>query len=100
MCIRDRFHCRVLKFNSTPLKFNFTVPVLNFRFGNALYFFSSLGCLSKNGFLEEALTGMANTVLQSFSQFIRCAGILSRRRKARKAAAAQDETLDQSENKS
>lgn len=27
-------------------------------------------------------------------------GILSRRRKARKAAAAQDETLDQSENKS
>ena len=27
-------------------------------------------------------------------------GILARRRKARKAAAAQDETLDQSENKS
>ena len=66
-------HFRVLKFNSTPLKFNFTFPVLNFRFGNAFYFFSSLGFLSKNGFLEEALTGMANTVLQSFSQFIRCA---------------------------
>ena len=37
------------------------------------YFFSSLGFLSKNGFLEEALTGIANTALQSFSQFIRCA---------------------------
>ena len=34
---------------------------------------SCLGFRSKNGFLEDALTGIAITILQSFSQFRRCA---------------------------
>lgn len=35
--------------------------------------FSCFGFRSKNGFLEDALTGIAITILQSFSQFRRCA---------------------------
>ena len=58
---------------------------------------SFLGLRSKKGFLEEALTGMANTVWQSGNHFSRCAASPAEnmtRVSARKSAAvAQAEPM-------
>ena len=60
-------------------------------------FASCFGFRSKNGFLEDALTGMAITILQSFSQFRRCAASpaenITRVSTRKSAAVAQAEPM-------
>ena len=72
MCIRDR--------QDTASTQNWTVPVFTLR-------------------SAVALAVLAVVAVGAVWLLVFLWGILARRRKARKAAAAQDETLDQSENK-